>query len=71
MNDGRCFPGHQTPEDERLRKERKNNIQFYQTESPVTVISSRACKLLAVRALQNVKYDGALFVDYGNSQLCN
>lgn len=53
VSDGLYSPGDEAPEGENLREERKNNVGFYQTQSPSSMTSSKACKLLAVRAIGN------------------
>lgn len=67
VKDGRYLSGDEAPEAEKLGKERKNNVEFYQTESPSSATSFRSYKILAVRALRNVRYGEELFVDYGNN----
>lgn len=48
-------------------KEAENNVSFYQTGSPSKATSFRSYRLLAVAALQDLKYDEKLFVDNGNN----
>lgn len=65
--DGRYMPGDEAPEDEKLRKERRNNVEFYHTECLYSTTTFRSYKVLAVRPLQEFQYGEEIFVGYGNN----
>lgn len=67
MNDGRCLPGDEAPEGEKLQKEQRKDVKFYQTGSRSSAASLRTYMQSAVRASRNLKYGEELFVDYGNN----
>lgn len=51
VNNGRGLPGGEARKSERLRKKRRNNVRFHQTESPYSATSFTSFKLQAVGAL--------------------
>lgn len=71
MNGGKHFPGDGAPENEKLGKASKNNIEIYQTEPPSGATSFSLNKLLTIRASQNLKHGEKLFADYGTSSTSN
>lgn len=62
VNDGEYLPGNEGPESRNLGVEWRNNVKFYQTESPSSTTCLTTYKLQAVRSLRNLKYDEDLFV---------
>lgn len=52
----RYLPADEVAENEKLRKEREKNSEFYQTYSSSSVKSFRSYKPLAFRVLLNLKY---------------
>lgn len=63
----RNFPLDGKQFDEKLRKERKPSIEFYQTDFPSVAASFRSYRLLAARTWRKLKYGEEIFVDYDNS----
>lgn len=61
----------EAPENEKLRKKPKNNVKFYQIESPFSAISFRSRKLLAASALRDLNTGEKLLVGYGNTYKVN
>lgn len=67
VNDAMYFRKDEVLERLKMRKKRKNDAELYQTESPSSTTSFTSFKLLAVRALQNLKYDEEILVDDVNN----
>lgn len=66
-NGGRHFVVDEVQENQELQKEPKNDVMFYQTQSPSNEVSFWSCKLLSVRALQILKYGKELFLGYSSN----
>lgn len=71
VNNSRHFSGDDTPESEKLQKERKCIFELYQIESPSSVTSIRPHMLLATKAVRNLNYSKEPFLDYDNSYAFN
>lgn len=54
-NDRRYLTGDEVPESGKLGKKRRNNVKFYQAESPLSTTSFRLCNVLTLRAFQNLR----------------
>lgn len=67
INDERYLTGDETAESEKLRKEQKDNFEFYQTESLSIVTSFESYNILAARAFGKSKHGQELFVDCSNN----
>lgn len=69
VKDGSCLPGYESSECEKLSI--KRNSKFYRIECPTSVTSFWPYGLLAVRALQYLKYGEKLVVDFGSNYYSN
>lgn len=67
VNDGRYGLGDGVAEGTKKRKKFGNDVEFYQTGSPLSATSFRSYRLLSVTALRILKYSEKLFLDYGNT----
>lgn len=67
VNDEMYLPGNAVIGGGMLWKERKNNVKFYQTDSPPSATYVKSYRLLTSRALRSLKYSEELLVDYGNN----
>lgn len=59
--------GSEVPESEKIPKYRKKTVKIYRTGSSPCTSFSRPHKLLAFRALQNLKSGANVFVDFDNN----
>lgn len=67
VNDKRYCAGDDVPEHKKPRKERKNNVEFYQTDYPSRAISSWTHMLRAIGTLRNLEFCEELLVYFGNT----
>lgn len=56
---------------EKIQNERTNNVEFFRPNVHPERHLFRVHKLLAVEALQKLKYSDELFVNYGNNYKFN
>lgn len=66
VSDCRYLRENEEPEDEKLSKERKYDVELYRASSPLSVGSYKSYKLLLVTVIQNLKYVVNPDVYYGN-----
>lgn len=66
MNYWRCLPADAGPELERVRQEKENKIEFYQTRSSDSASYLGSFRTLAIRSKQNIDYGEELYVDYSS-----
>lgn len=71
VSNGGSLPGDEASEGKKLRKERKNSVDIYHTESSSSVTSFISYELPAVRKSPNMKFSEVPFLNYGNSQEFN
>lgn len=67
MKGGLYLPGDDASGREKLRDEWKNNVEFYPTEYSSSTRYFKPCMLLAVWALQKLKYAEDQFVKFRNT----